>query len=177
MSVKRGPFVIVAATAGFVGALGFHASGSMTALTPGLSAPKSGQSAPATTIPSTSKGHSNSTSPTSKGGSKTTATTPAVKKTKGISSRSVTGSTYNYSYGQLAVRVTVTGAKITGLSVVGLQTAESYSQQIANQVIPMLRGEVLAAQSVQVNGISGATYTAEAYVSSIQSALNKLHFK
>ncbi|HEY5272418.1 MAG TPA: FMN-binding protein [Acidimicrobiales bacterium] len=89
----------------------------------------------------------------------------------------MTGSTYNYSYGQLAVRVTVTGAKITGLSVVGLQTAESYSQQIADQVIPMLRQEVLAAQSVRVNGISGASYTAEAYVSSVQSALNKLHFK
>ena len=89
----------------------------------------------------------------------------------------MTGNVYQYGYGQLAVQVTVTGAKITALSVVGLQTAESYSQQIANQVIPMLRQEVLAAQSVQVNGISGATYTAEAYVSSIQSALNKLHFK
>ena len=177
MVVKRGPFAFAAAAAGFVGALGLHASGSTTALTPRLSAPRSGPSTPATTIPSTSTGRSNSTPPTSKGGPTTTTHTPPVKKPKGISSRSVTGSTYNYSYGQLAVRVTVTGAKITGLSVVGLQTAESYSQQIADQVIPMLRQEVLAAQSVQVNGISGASYTAEAYVSSVQSALNKLHFK
>ena len=166
MTVKRGPFALAAAAAGFVGALGFHASGSVTALTPKLSAPRNGPSTPATTIPSTSKG-----------GPTTTTHVPPVKNAKGISSRSVTGSTYNYSYGQLAVRVTVTGAKITGLSVVGLQTAESYSQQIADQVIPMLRQEVLAAQSVRVNGISGASYTAEAYVSSVQSALNKLHFK
>jgi uncharacterized protein with FMN-binding domain len=82
-----------------------------------------------------------------------------------------------YGYVQLAVRVTVQASKITGLEVVGLQTAESYSQQIANQVLPILKGEVLSAQSLNVNGISGATYTAQAYVYSIQSALNRLHFK
>ncbi len=82
-----------------------------------------------------------------------------------------------YGYGQLAVRVTVQEAKIVGLKVVGLQTAESYSQQIADQVLPMLKSEVLAAQSLQINGISGATYTTEAYLYSIQSALSRLHFK
>ena len=174
--MKRGPFAFAAAAAGFVSALGFHASGSSTALTPRLSAPSSGQSGPATTAPP-SKGHANATSPTSNARSATSAPSHPVTTTNGVSSRSVTGNAYQYGYGQLAVQVTVTGAKITALNVVGLQTAESYSQQIANQVIPMLRQEVLAAQSVQVNGISGATYTAEAYVSSIQSALNKLHFK
>jgi uncharacterized protein with FMN-binding domain len=166
MAIRRGPFAFAAAAAGFVGALGFHASGSTTAVTAGLSTPRVGQSAPATT-----------TSPTSNRGSTTTAPTTPSKKAKGVASRSMTGSTYNYSYGQLAVRVTVTKTKITGLSVIGLQTAESYSQQLADQAIPMLRQEVLAAQSFQVNGISGATYTTEAYLSSVQSALNKLHFK
>ena len=176
MTVKRGPFTFAAAAAGFVGALGFHASGSSTALSPRLSAPRSGQSAPATTIAS-SKRQTSATPPSSNARSATTKPVHPAKTTNGVPSRSATGSIYNYNYGQLGVRVTVTGAKITALSVVGLQTAESYSQQIADQVIPMLRGEVLAAQSIQVNGISGATYTAEAYVSSIQSALNKLHFK
>jgi len=176
MEVKRGPFAFAAAAAGFVGALGFHASGSTTALTPKSSAPGSGQSTPVTSAP-TSNSHSNATPPASNAGTATTTPTNSATTPHGVASRSVTGSTYQYGYGQLAVRVTVSGAKITGLSVVGLQTAESYSQQIADQVIPTLRQEVLAAQSVQVNGISGATYTAEAYVSSIQSALNKLHFK
>ena len=82
-----------------------------------------------------------------------------------------------YGYGQLAVRVTVNGTRIIAVDTVGLQTAESYSQQIASQVIPLLHNEVLAAQSAQVNGFSGATYTTEAYLYSLQSALDKLHIK
>jgi len=85
------------------------------------------------------------------------------------------GTTEQYGYGQLSVRATVTGTRITGLQVVGLQTAESYSQQIADQVIPMLREEVLAAQGIRVNGITGATYTTVAYLRSVQAALDKLH--
>ena len=171
MSIKRGPFALAAAVAGFAGALGFHASGSTTSLAPKSSAASANPNAGPTTSPASSKGGTKGAPPTTTPRAHP-ATTPQRSSTK-----SATGSTYQYGYGQLAVRVTVTGAKITGLNVVGLQTAESYSQQIANQVIPMLRQEVLAAQSVRVHGISGATYTAEAYVSSAQSALNKLHFK
>jgi uncharacterized protein with FMN-binding domain len=158
VSVRRGPFAVAAATVGFVGALGFHASGSRAPLAPALSAPRSGQSTPATTTPASKTGS----------GTATTTITPS-------GNQSATGTTEQYGYGQLSVRVTASGAKITGLSVVGLQTAESYSQQIADQVIPLLRNEVLAAQSSQVNGYSGATYTTEAYLASIQSALDKLH--
>jgi uncharacterized protein with FMN-binding domain len=75
------------------------------------------------------------------------------------------------------VKVTVSGNKITGLSVPVLQTAEPYSQSLAQQVIPMLRNEVLSAQSARINGISGATYTSEAYAYSLQAALDSLHFK
>ncbi len=39
------------------------------------------------------------------------------------------------------------------VSVVNLQTAEQYSQTIAQQVIPVLRQEVLAAQGVRINAI------------------------
>ena len=61
------------------------------------------------------------------------------------------------------------------MHVVGLQTAEQYSQSLTQQVVPMLRNEVLTAQSAQVNGISGATYTAQAYLTSLQAALDTLH--
>jgi uncharacterized protein with FMN-binding domain len=77
----------------------------------------------------------------------------------------------------LSVRVTVSGAKITDLAVAKLQTADTYSQQIADQVIPYLRREVLSLQSARINGISGATYTSEAYALSVQSALDRLHHK
>ena len=91
--------------------------------------------------------------------------------------RQATGASEQYGYGILAVQVTVRGSRITDISVPTLQTAEPLSQQIANQAIPMLRSEVLSAQSAQINGVSGATYTSEAYAMSLQSALAKLHVR
>ena len=88
---------------------------------------------------------------------------------------SALGTSEQYGYGVLSVKVTVTGSHITDVSVANLQTAESYSQYIAQQVIPILRKEVLQAQGIQVNGIAGATYTTEAYLLSVRSALQKLH--
>ena len=77
----------------------------------------------------------------------------------------------------VAVRVTAHGSHITDISVTDLQTAEPTSQQISEQAIPMLRSEVLSAQSANVNGISGATFTSRAYVESLQAALDKLNVK
>jgi len=93
----------------------------------------------------------------------------------GSAIRSAVGSSEQYGYGVLSVKVTVRGSQITDVSVSTLQTAESYSQSIAQQVIPILRIEVLAAQGTTVNGISGATYTTQAYLQSLQSALDTLH--
>ncbi len=82
-----------------------------------------------------------------------------------------------YGYGELDVKVTVSGSRISGITVPTLRTAEPYSQQLAAQVIPMLRSQVLAADTARINGVSGATYTSQAYAMSLQSALDKLHIK
>ena len=92
-------------------------------------------------------------------------------------SRTAVGTNEQYGYGTLAVKVTVRAGRITDVSVANLQTAEQYSQSLAQQVIPMLRNEVLSAQSAHINGISGATYTSEAYAYSVQSALDHLGAK
>jgi uncharacterized protein with FMN-binding domain len=77
----------------------------------------------------------------------------------------------------MSVRVTVSNNHIVGLKVASLRTIDSYSQQIAQEVVPMLKGEVIAAQGTRIQAISGATYTSEAYAFSIQSALDRLHVK
>jgi uncharacterized protein with FMN-binding domain len=74
----------------------------------------------------------------------------------------------------LAVEVTARSGRITGLSTVGLQIAEPFSQQLAQKAIPILRAEVLRAQSANVAVVSGATYTSDAYLFSIQAALDRL---
>jgi uncharacterized protein with FMN-binding domain len=82
-----------------------------------------------------------------------------------------------FGYGELAVRVTVTGSRITNVTVPALQTAEPFSQQLSEQAIPLLRSQVLAADGASINGVSGATFTSEAYATSLQAALDKLHLK
>jgi uncharacterized protein with FMN-binding domain len=89
----------------------------------------------------------------------------------------LTGPTEQYGYGELAVRVTVDGSRITDVTVPVLQTAEQYSQNLAEQTIPELKSQVLAADSAGINGVSGATFTSRAYAESVQAALDKLHAK
>jgi hypothetical protein len=51
----------------------------------------------------------------------------------------------------------------------------SRSQFIMSQSLPILRQEFLAAQSPRIQMVSGATYTSEAFIQSLQSALLKAH--
>jgi len=152
---RAGWYVIAGAAAGFAGIVGFHGSG--PAAPAALGQPKAG-GAGASTVPS-----------------RTTA--PAAQAGNPGPVRKATGRVVQYGYGELSVTVTARGNQITGVSVPLLRTAEPYSQQLAQQVIPMLRGEVLAVHGAQIHGVSGATYTSVAYVQSIQSALDKLHIR
>ena len=161
---RAGWYVIAGAAAGFAGIVGFHGSGA--AAPAALGQPKAG-GAGASTAPSSP---ARTTGPaTQAGGSSQAGGSGQVRK--------ATGRVVQYGYGELSVTVTARGNQITGVSVPLLRTAEPYSQQLAQQVIPMLRAEVLAAHGAQIHGVSGATYTSVAYVRSIQSALDKLHIK
>ncbi len=75
------------------------------------------------------------------------------------------------------MRVTESGGRIVQVTVPTLRTAESYSQQLASQALPVLDNEVLSAQSAQISAVSGATYTSQAYAASLQSALDQLGLK
>ena len=55
-----------------------------------------------------------------------------------------------------------------------LQLPHDRSQFIMSQSLPMLRQEFLSAQSANIQMVSGATYTSQAFVQSLQSALLKL---
>ena len=109
------------------------------------------------------------------------ARTPVAAPTHGVvgpgAVRNAVGATEQFGYGLLDVKVTVSGTRITDVSVPTLQVAEFTSQQICEQAIPLLRSEVLTAQSARIDAVSGATYTSEAYAASLQAALDALHVK
>ncbi|MHB1781208.1 MAG: FMN-binding protein [Acidimicrobiales bacterium] len=198
--MRRAPVVIAASVAGMAGVLGFHTTQTSIAVSiPGSTSSSTGSSAgsssagshsskPSSSGSSSGAGTSSGSSSgagtssgsssgagTSSGSSSGAATAPPSSSATSGAVRSAVGTTEQYGYGQLAVRVTVTGRKITNVALASIQVAESYSASIAQQVIPMLRSEVLSAQSANINGISGASYTVAAYAASLQSALNKLH--
>ncbi len=49
------------------------------------------------------------------------------------------------------------------------------SQEISQYAGPQLHDEVLQAQNAQIDVLSGATYTSEAYAQSVQAALDQAH--
>jgi uncharacterized protein with FMN-binding domain len=91
--------------------------------------------------------------------------------------RAAEGATEQYGFGELAVEVMVRGDRIVNVTVPLLQTGEQYSEQLAMLAIPRLRYEVLTTQSARIHGVTGASYTSQAYVESLQAALDKLHIR
>ena len=166
--MKRAPwYLAVGAVAGFAGVLGLHGR---TAATPAQAQrPGSG----AGRIQSGQSG-SSSTSGAS-GSSARAGASGGAQAASGL--HSATGAMEQYGYGELTVRITVNGNRITNVTVPTLRTAEPYSQQLAQQVIPMLKSQVLAADGPHINGVSGATYTSQAYATSVQAALDKLRLR
>jgi uncharacterized protein with FMN-binding domain len=164
--MKRAPwYLVVGAVAGFAGVLALHSRATPAPSALGA-AGKSGQpSQPARS----------STGPAAGGSPNSQPSRPAGAAAGGT--HSATGALERYGYGELAVKVTVSRNRITNVTVPALQTADPTSQQIADQAIPMLRSEVLAADSASINGVSGATFTSEAYATSVQAALDKLHLR
>ena len=76
----------------------------------------------------------------------------------------------------LKVQITKIGTKVTRkyLDLGGSFTYHtSRSQFIMSQSLPQLRQEFLSAQSSNVQTISGATYTSQAFLQSLQSAILK----
>lgn len=82
------------------------------------------------------------------------------------------GSVVQTRFGSVQVQITVQAGKITDVTALQLTDAERRSVQISNEAAPLLRDEVLQAQSANVQTISGATVTSDAYLNSLQAALD-----
>lgn len=125
---------------------------------------------------STSTGTSTgSNAGSSNGGSTSSGSTSSGSATSSgtLKDGSYTGSTVNTQFGPMQVEVVISGGKITDVKALQTTNFGGRSVQISNQAVPILRQEVLSAQSANVNTVGGATYTSEGYLTSLQSALDK----
>ena len=76
-------------------------------------------------------------------------------------------------YGTIQVRIVTAGKQIQSVSFAKLAGDEELSDLINAQAGPLLLHRTLIAQSANIDTVSGATYTSDAYRQSLQSALDK----
>jgi uncharacterized protein with FMN-binding domain len=85
----------------------------------------------------------------------------------------LTGSAVDIGYGVVQVQVTIQNGVIMDIQTPQLPRG-GHSGQVSSYAAPQLRSEALQAQSAQINTVSGATYTSEGYIQSLQSALDQI---
>ena len=119
-----------------------------TATTPATTAPA--ETTPATTVPAT--------------------TVPAVAA--GIADGTYVGGAAQNKWGVVQVQVVYSAGQITDVQILQYPDSENKSVRINQRSLPTLISEAIAAQSANVDGVSGATYTSNSYVASLQSAID-----
>jgi uncharacterized protein with FMN-binding domain len=123
-----------------------------TATTPGT---PSGATAPASTPPSSA------------------AAPAAPSPAKASKSGTFQGDSIQTPFGNMQVALVVSSGKVTDVKVLQSTNYAQYSVQVSSYADPILRGEVIQKQSANVQMVSGATYTSQGYLQSVQSALDK----
>jgi len=136
--------------------------------------PASVASAPAPTTTDTGTSGAGSSGGGDAGGTPTrtpSSTTPTPKSTS--STKTYTGDSIDTQWGPVQVQITVSNGTVTAANAVVYPTNNPRDVEINNYAIPALNQEAVTAGSAQIDMISGATYTSEGYLGSLQSALDK----
>ncbi|WP_130178386.1 FMN-binding protein [Cryobacterium sp. SO1] len=129
--------------------------------------PAAGTTSGGTTTGGTTSGGATTATPAPSSGA---AATP--QQAAGVSG-TFTGTAAQTRFGAVQVQITVADGSIADVAALHLTDHDQRSVQISNRAAPVLRQEVLAAQSANVQNVSGATYTSDGYLTSLQSALDQ----
>lgn len=117
--------------------------------------------------------NSSNDSPSSSSSSSSSNSTPVTQSGSNYKNGSYDGSVGNAYYGDVQVRITISNGKLSNLSFLQYPNDNNTSSRINAQALPTLKSEALQAQSAQVDGVSGASYTSQAFQDSLKSALQK----
>jgi uncharacterized protein with FMN-binding domain len=129
--------------------------------------PSSSATAPRTKTATTpTPSHPTTSAPSKK---PTSAPTTAAPSTPAGKSGTFTGPAVNTQYGEVQVSIAVSNGKITNADGTLPQGGDSIAQNAIGQLDP----EVLTAQSANIQAVSGATYTSQGYISSLQQAVDQ----
>ena len=111
-------------------------------------------------------------SPTPNSGA-ATSTPSASAGAPASGSGTFTGDAVDTRWGPVQVRIVVKDGRITSAEAVEYPTQNPRDQQINAYAIPQLNADVVAAQSANIDAVSGATVTSDGYLSSLQSTIDQ----
>jgi len=80
-----------------------------------------------------------------------------------------TGPSVNVNYGNVQVQITVVNGRITDAKAVKAPSGKN--DRYTNMAVPVLKQQTLAAQSANIKGVSGASYTSYGWFTSLQGAM------
>lgn len=171
--MKRSTIVALGTVAGVAGVLGLNPdSPSLTASSATTTAIDTSATTTSATPAATASASASAKATTA---AKATAAATPTATAAAASGSTITGKAYAAArYGNLQLQATVSGGKITAITAVAYPANDGRSMMISQSAIPMLTKEALAAQSASINGISGATFTSNAYAQSLQSILDQM---
>ena len=98
----------------------------------------------------------------------TAAATTAPATTAAING-TFTGPSVNVNYGNVQVKITVVNGRIT--DAVAVKAPSGRNDRYTNMAVPILKAQTLKAQSANIQGASGASYTSYGWHTSLQGAL------
>ena len=116
------------------------------------------------------------TKPTKKPTSQPTAsaqptTAPTAAQPSGATNDSFTGDAVSMRYGIVQVKITVQNGKITDAQA--LQAPTGSNDRYTQMAVPRLREQTITAQSANIQGVSGASFTSYGWYKSLVSAIAK----
>ena len=116
------------------------------------------------------------TKPTKKPAAKPTAraqptTAPTAAQPSGATNDSFTGDAVSMRYGIVQVKITVQNGKITDAQA--LQAPTGSNDRYTQMAVPRLREQTITAQSANIQGVSGASFTSYGWYKSLVSAIAK----
>ena len=158
---------VLAITPPQLGSTSGSASGGISA--PGALATRS--AAPAATAKATTKATAKATAKATVAPAQTKSAAPAPVVTSKGTNGTFTGTAVDVRYGLVQVKITVANGKITDAQAVQAPTGRN--DRYTQMAVPVLRQRTLAAQSADIQGVSGASYTSFGWYTSLVNALSQ----
>jgi len=99
--------------------------------------------------------------------------TPSDSSAAAYEDGTYTGASEDTIYGTVQIAAVVSGGKITDIKFLQMPGPEGHSKEVTAFAEPYLKQSTLAHQGSNIDFVSGATQTSEAYERSLQAALDQ----